>query len=182
MTRDQAVDGERLTRSFRRRVERAYREGRARVRRIERLGTIDKASRKFYINELKGVLATCLRNGVRRDDVRDFKRFVWSWFKKGAPIDPQVLGLPYPSCQIILRQVACAFPTLGHVNADARLWLSDPIIRANGQPIRSNIKNPRAFTEFFIPYNLTLYAPADTPYSAYNRQGVTLEYVDEASL
>lgn len=180
MTRDDALDVGQRERGFRRWVEDCYRAGRVHRRRVEALGVFGRTSRKRYINDLKGVLATCLRNGLTPEDCLNFRKFCRQWIKRGAPIDPKVLWIPTPSLQITLRQTACAFPTLGALHADARLWLSDPVIRANGQPVRgpAGMKNPKNFSEFFIPFNLCLHAPQGTPYAKFNAVGFEKVWID----
>ena len=179
ITQEDALDSEQRARRFRRRVERAYRQGRVNRRRVEAMGTISQARRTMYIRDLKEMLTACLRNGLREEHVRDFRRFVLVWFRRGAPIDPQAAMLPSPSLQIVIRQVALAFPSLSEYHGDCRLWLSDPFIRSGGAPIRGPAKNPKAFTEHWIPFNLTLYAPAGTHYHAFNKVGATREWGDD---
>ena len=148
------------------------------------LGTISRASRAFYLRELKSVVAHCLTT----DKVQPFRRFVWSWIKKGAPIDPACLQAPLQSLKIVLRQLCVALSIPGHV-ADARLWLTMPECRYSrpGESLtlegvlnaqRQKVARFKGYDECFIPWNLALYAPEGTAYAAFNRTGFTLEEVD----
>lgn len=179
MTNEAHASADAQARAFRSRVERAYRNGKIARLRVERLGCISRYQRKFYLRELKDVIATGLRNGLREEDILTFRRFVRGWIKKGAPIDPKALWIPSPSLQIVIRQVATAFPTLGIYHGDAKLWLSDPLIRSGGAPITGPIKNPRNFQESFIPFNLTLWAPNGSYYESFNKIGFTREWVND---
>ena len=157
----------------------------SRRHRVERINYFGPESRHLYWREAKEVLTACLRDHGFSPPFREFCR---RWFRKGAPIDPAVIGTPEPSLQILLRQFATACPGLpADVREDARLWLSLPDARIWRHPAtrelmlpsadlrRTIVKKMRVYEEAFVPFNLCLYAPQDTPYHEYNRIGLTLE-------
>lgn len=158
----------------------------SRRHRVETINYFGPESRHRYFEELKDVLTHCLET----NETRPFRFFCARWFKKGAPIDPQVIGCPEPSLQLLLRQVATAIPTLpSHIRADARIWLSGPEFRKVRNPVtgtwdypkglRTSVRYVRPYEEAFVPYNLTLYAPNETPYHEYNKKGLTIETTED---
>ena len=148
-----------------------------------------KACEPLYWESLKGVLAQCLRMdcspvsllGEEFHDeacVMPLRQFIHYWFKRGAPIDPQGQGAPAATLRIIIRQMTLAVPSLSQWHGDCRLWLRYPEVRARTEAARAKLREDlkrvsyvKPISEDWIPWNLMLYAPKDTPYANLNAKG-----------
>jgi hypothetical protein len=152
-----------------------------------------KADEHLYFAALKDALAECLRRDAepcicvgedgeaqaREYSVHPLRRFIAHWFRRGAPIDPQGFGCPAPSLAITIRQMVLALPSMSAWHADARLWLNHPEVRPKTEAGRERMRRdlskltsgPKANQEGWIPWNLMLYAPKDTPYYTFNKKG-----------
>lgn len=151
---------------------------------------ISPSRRRTYLSDLKDVLAYCLDHEVTKPLRTHCRR----WINAGAPIDPKILYIPKSSLSIVLRQVVTALPTMSRHHADARLWLKSHQFRPLGVDVnghrlynaqvrsfggRSGMQYEKPFEEVFIPFNLLLYAPKDSPYERFNKVGFTLEVEDD---
>lgn len=148
------------------------------------LGVISRSQRGYYYRELKDVVSHCLRT----DRTEPLRKFIRCWIRKGAPIDPDSLLAPAPTIAVILRQL-CVALNISAYKADALLWLSMPQCRYSrpGESLtleemlraqRAEVARFKPYSESFVPWNLALFAPKDTPYEAFNSQGFTLEYTE----
>lgn len=137
-----------------------------------------RSSARQYHRELVGVLSHCLRHDV----VDPLRYHVRRWFAKGAPIDLQAQGAPESTLRIVVRQLALACSQLACFHADCRVWLADPLARCRSDLEREKLrvdlltKRPHPYQEGWIPWNLMLYAPRDTPYAEFQRKGFEVRY------
>lgn len=163
---------------------------RAASRHLNDLGTISRSRRHRYLEELKDCISFCLDH----EKTMPLRIFCRRWIKAGAPVDPKILFVPRHSLSIVLRQVVTALPRLARHHADARLWLKSSQFRPMGVDVnghrvypaqvrsiggKSGIQYEKPFEETFIPFNLLLYAPRDSPYERFNKIGFTLELEDD---
>lgn len=148
-----------------------------------------KAQEPLYWESLKGTLSQCMRLDTQpvsllgeafHDEaaVMPLRIFIRYWFRRGAPIDPQGQGAPAATLRIVIRQMILAVPTLSQWHGDCRLWLRYPEVRARTEAARAKLREDmkrvqfaKPISEDWIPWNLMLYAPKDTPYEKLNRRG-----------
>lgn len=148
-----------------------------------------RADESQYWDSLKGALSECMRRdslpcSLLGEEIHDeaavlpIRRHIRRWFKRGAPIDPQGQGAPAGTLRIVIRQMVLAVPTLSLWHGDARLWLRYPEVRARTEAARAKLREDmktkqfcKPISEDWVPWNLMLYAPKNTPYENLNRKG-----------
>lgn len=166
-------------------------DGQRRRKLLDVIGRFSQAQAHRYLERLKDVLGYCLTHEV----TGPMYRFCRQELRRGAPIDPKVLYIPRPSMKIVLRQLVTAIPTMAKYHGDARLWLKSSAFRPVGTDVngarvygamisrtiggRTGMQYEKPFDESYIPFNLLLYAPKDSPYEKLQKQGFLLELEED---